>query len=130
MYDIRIFNHIYIFIYMYIYKSIQAFERAIAINPVLAKGALQKHLQQCIDAQSHLNRTGNSGSSSSRGANNDNNDHSRNNSFGSNYGSITSLGSGDSGRDIYAYLYTFTYICASIYVYIYIYVYLCLYMYI
>lgn len=41
--------------YRYI-PAIEAFERAIAINPVLGRGALKRHLQQCLDANASINR--------------------------------------------------------------------------
>ena len=36
--------------------AIEAFERAIAINPVLGRGALKRHLQQCLDASASISR--------------------------------------------------------------------------
>lgn len=36
--------------------AIEAFERAIAINPVLGRGALKRHLQQCVDASASMVR--------------------------------------------------------------------------
>lgn len=36
--------------------AIEAFERAIAINPVLGRGALRRHLQQCLDANASIHR--------------------------------------------------------------------------
>ena len=36
--------------------AIEAFERAIAINPVLGRGALKRHLQQCLEANASVNR--------------------------------------------------------------------------